>query len=83
MGYVRGDGVTAVVYHGADDHIHELKLVGGNWVHSDLFLLATNTLGEDTPSARYAFAYVRSGGVSSILWVGPRGQIHELALPPA
>lgn len=83
MRYVRGDGVTVVVYHGDDDHIHELKSVGDNWVHSDLFLLATGALGEGTPTARYPFAYVRSDGVSSILWVGPAGQIHQLALSPA
>jgi hypothetical protein len=30
-GYVRGDGVSAVVYRGADDHVHELSLRLSFW----------------------------------------------------
>lgn len=35
MGYVRGDGVTAVVYPGLG-RMHELTLVDDHWVHTDL-----------------------------------------------
>jgi hypothetical protein len=85
VGYVRGDGTTAVVYSGSDDHIHELTAVGHTWTHSDLFSLApaTGTLADGTPTASYPFAYVRSDRVSSILWIAPDKQIHELALLPA
>jgi hypothetical protein len=76
MGYIRGDGVTAVVYCGNDNHIHELTLVEGHWLHSDLSLAAnTETFG-------YPFAYVRSNGVTSIVYRGPDSHIHELALLP-
>jgi hypothetical protein len=67
MGYLRGDGVTAVVYPG-HDRIHELTLVGDHWLHSDLSR-AAGTL----TSSGYPFAYVRSDGVSSIVYNVPTG----------
>jgi hypothetical protein len=75
MGYLRGDGVTAVVYPG-HDRIHELTLVGDHWLHSDLSRAAGTLTGSG-----YPFAYVRSDGVSSIVYNG--SDRHELALPPA
>ena len=76
MGYIRGDGVTAVVYWGEDNHIHELTLVEGHWLHSDLSLAAGTSTGG------YPFGYVRSDGVSSIVYSGTDRHIHELALLP-
>ena len=75
-GYVRDDGVTAVVYLGNDDHIHELTLIDGHWLHSDLSVAASAAFG-------IPFAYVRSDGVSSIVYVASDKHIHELALLPA
>lgn len=41
FGCVGPDGVSAVFYTGRDDgHIHELRLDGGTWVHSDLWTRA-------------------------------------------
>jgi hypothetical protein len=77
MGYVRGDGVTAVVYSG-QDRMHELTLVRDHWLHSDLSQ-AAGTLTD----AGYPFAYARSDGVSSVVYNGSDGHIHELALSPA
>jgi hypothetical protein len=75
MGYIRGDSVTAVVYCGSDNHIHELALIGGQWVHSDLSLAANSTT-----TFGYPFAYVRSDRVSSVIYQGADTHIHELAL---
>jgi hypothetical protein len=44
--YVRGDGITAVLYRGSDNHIHELTLQNGRWQHFDL---TTATSGNDRP----------------------------------
>jgi hypothetical protein len=35
-GYVRGDGVNAVVYQASNGHIIELALIGTTWVWTDL-----------------------------------------------
>jgi hypothetical protein len=75
MGYVRGDGVTAVVYPGLG-RMHELTLVDDHWVHTDL----SRATGTATDSG-YPFAYVRSDGVSSVVYSGSDGHIHELTLP--
>jgi len=75
-GYVRGDGVTAVVFCGSDNHVHELALIGGQWVHTDLSLVANSTA-----TFGYPFAYVRSDRVSSVIYQGADAHIHELALP--
>ena len=77
MGYVRGDGVTAVVYRG-QDRMHELAFVDNRWLHTDL----SRAAGAPT-DAGYPFAYVRSDGVSSIVYCASDGHIHELALLPA
>jgi hypothetical protein len=74
MGYVRGDGVTAVIYPGGG-RMHELSLVRDLWIHTDL----SRAAGVDTDSG-FPFAYVRSDGVSSVIYNGSDGHIHELAL---
>jgi len=75
-GYVRGDGVTAVVYCGSDNHIHERALIAGQWVHTDLSLAANSTT-----TFGYPFAYVRGDRVSSVIYQGADTHIHELTLP--
>jgi hypothetical protein len=40
MGYVRDDGITAIVYNGVDNHIHELTLVDGRWTSTGGYLCA-------------------------------------------
>jgi hypothetical protein len=72
-GYVRSDGVNAVVYRGYDDSdIHELYF-DGIWKCEDLSLRtgAPPALGDPA-------AYVRSDNVSSVVYraLKPTGQVH-------
>ena len=60
------------------NRMHELAFVGNTWVHTDLSR-ATGTPTDAGPP----FAYVRSDGVSSIVYCGADRHIHELALLPA
>jgi hypothetical protein len=75
-GYVRGHGITAVVYR-TQDRMHELAFVDNRWVHTDLSRAAGTPTDAGSP-----FAYVRSDGVSSIVYCGADRHIHELGLLP-
>jgi hypothetical protein len=72
MGYVRGDGVTAVVYRGIDSHVHELALTGGRWQQTDLSAAA------GTPTGGFPFGYVRADGSSGIVYAADDGSLHHL-----
>jgi hypothetical protein len=79
FGYVRSDGINAVVYVGADRHIHELRLEG-TWIHADLTILtdpdAPNAWGGQRP-----FAYDRGDGINAIVYNShPDKHIIELRL---
>ena len=43
FGYVRSDGISAVIYTGTDGHVHELRLEGG-WLWADLTTIAVAPL---------------------------------------
>lgn len=73
-GYIRGDGITAIIYYGRDGHVHELALIDGRWRHTDLSLAANTSTGG------YPFGYVRSDGASCVLYRTSDGHIHELSL---
>jgi hypothetical protein len=74
--YVRADGLNAIVYRGADSHIHELALShGAAWAASDLSALAGAA-----PAAGSPRAYSRSDGVSSVVYRGTDQHIHEIYL---
>jgi hypothetical protein len=78
IGYVRSDGVNAVVYQGPDRHIYELALYPGGWDRTDLTTLAGAPLvlsDVDVPAP-----YVRSDGVSAVVYRGPDYEIFELEL---
>ena len=78
MGYVRHDNVSSVVYTGTDGHIHELALNandGGGWRDFDLTKESGAIVGGSTP-----MGYVRHDSVSSVVYTGTDGHIHELAL---
>jgi hypothetical protein len=79
-GYRRSDPVSAVVYRGFDNHIHELyRPVGAvTWHHGDL----SAALGMWPPgSVSDPVGYVRSDGTNSVVYRGIYGGIHELSLP--
>jgi hypothetical protein len=76
-GYVRGDGVNAVVYYGRDYHVHELHLSGTQWYDNDLTQLYG---GPGNPNGDLA-AYVRSDGASSVVYCSFNDyHIHEYYL---
>jgi hypothetical protein len=72
-GYVRGDGVNAVVYRSGGD-IHELELVHVNsWTDTNVSAKTNATAAQGDPSA-----FVRSDGQSAIVYLGVDSHIHEL-----
>jgi hypothetical protein len=83
-GYVRSDGISAVVYHTggseAPGEIHELTLEGNQWVYNNLFD-QEHTQGAASPQGLAQIqGYVRADGVSTVIYAGRDGHIHELAL---
>ncbi|MET0863463.1 MAG: serine hydrolase domain-containing protein [Nakamurella sp.] len=75
-GYLRADRVSAVVYRGADQHVHELALQGTRWRHADLTATAKGPNCATNP-----FGYVRADGVNAVVYRAADGTVHELALP--
>ena len=78
MGYRRSDNMSSVVYRGIDGHIHELALVGEEafpWRDFDLTAHSGAPVGGSHP-----MGYVRHDNVSSVVYTGTDGHIHELAL---
>jgi hypothetical protein len=78
--YVRSDGFNAVVYTGADGHIHELALYSDGWGDGDLFVQAGIPGGDENivPAP-----YVRSDGFNVVLYRARNGHIYEIALYPS
>ncbi len=74
-GYVRADGIDAVVYRATDDHLYELRRSGSAWLLTDLTdsALAPDAAGRGIP-------YVRAGDVSGVAYRSFDGAIHELSL---
>jgi hypothetical protein len=82
QGYVRADGVSAVVYLGKDGHIHEFTLKPGvGWLHADL------TVASGAPSGSFAVnpvgrpqAFTRSDGTTAVIYLSGDGEIRQLKL---
>ena len=76
-GYVRSDGVNAVVYRSNNGHIQELSIAlgSGHWGAGDLTALAGAPLAAGDP-----VGYARAGGTNSVVYRGVDGHIHELFL---
>ncbi len=72
-GYVRSDGVDAVVYAGVDDHVYELRRVGASWEGEDISAASPTATGDPIP-------YVRSDGTSAMAYLGTDQRLHELML---
>lgn len=83
MAYRRSDGVSMVVYLGTDNHIHslylELRRQGNNWQEvwhwADLSAITGSPAAASEP-----YGYVRSDGISTVLYTSSDGHIHELRL---
>jgi hypothetical protein len=83
MAYRRSDGVSMVIYRGADDDIHslylELRRQGNNWQEvwhwADLSAITGSPAAASDP-----YGYVRSDGISTVVYTGSDGDIHELRL---
>jgi hypothetical protein len=77
--FVRGDGVSSVVYRGADNHIHELAL-GGSWAAGDPWQIAT--ANGDSPALANGDPYgvVRADGTTAIVYSGVDKHIWELRI---
>jgi hypothetical protein len=83
MAFQRGDGVPMVVFRDFDKHIHaiylELAFPGGApqevWHWADLTNITSSPLATSDP-----FGYVRSDGVSTVVYTGEDKHIHELRL---
>jgi len=83
MAFRRSDGVSMVVYRGTDKHVHsiylEIRRQGNTWQEiwhwADL-----SAITGSPPAASDPFGYVRSDGISAVLYTGTDGHIHELWL---
>ena len=77
-GYVRSDGIAAVVYGGYDEyHIHELWLDNG-WHWADLTALSGAPIAD---GFRRPMPYVRGDGVNAVAYAAlPSGHLCELRL---
>jgi len=83
MAYRRSDGVDMVLYRGVSDHIYalylELLYQGGSWQEvwpwADLSAMTGSPAAKSDP-----YGYVRSDGISTVIYVGADGHIHDLRL---
>lgn len=83
MAYRRSDGVSMVVYRGVDNHIHSLYLElvrqGNSWQEvwhwADLSAITGSPTAASDP-----YGYVRSDGISTVVYTGSDGHIHDLRL---
>jgi hypothetical protein len=83
MAFRRSDGVSMVVYRGTDQHIHsiylEIRRQGNTWQEvwhaADL-----SAITGSPPAASHPYGYVRSDGISTVLYTGTDGHVHELWL---
>lgn len=83
MAYRRSDGVSMIVYRGMDDHVLslylELRRQGNAWQEiwhwADLTTITGAPLSGCDP-----FPWVRSDGISTVIYAGGDGHVHELRL---
>lgn len=77
---MRHDGINSVVYRSADGHINELFNDGVNgWQRGDISANA-GALGSGLLAAGDPVAYVRSDGVSTVVYRGTDNHIRDLFL---
>jgi hypothetical protein len=79
VGYIRSDGVSAVVYQTSAHHIGGLAWNGIQWIYTDL------TAATGCPNASSTFrprAYTRQDGFSAVVYVDGSSNVRELTLAP-
>jgi hypothetical protein len=80
-GYLRWDGVDAVVYRGADGHIHEIALGSGpkaHWVAGDLFVAAKPPYTPEPAASDPSACECWEGNV--VVYLGADLQVYSLVL---
>jgi hypothetical protein len=83
MAFVRSDGVPMVIFRGKDYHViaiyMELPSLGNNWQQmwqwADLTAITGSHLADSEP-----FGYVRNDGISTVVYIGIDGHVHDLRL---
>lgn len=78
-GYVRQDGVNAVVYRGTDNHVYELRLTSSNWVSLDLSNSASATSAAAL-AVSDPVGFVRSDGVSAVVYRSADNHVRDVFL---
>lgn len=83
MAYQRSDGVSMIIYRGEDSHIHSLSLdlqrQGNTWQEVWHWADLTNLIGSPL-AACDPYGYVRSDGLSTVVYTAGNGHIYELGL---
>jgi hypothetical protein len=83
MAYRRSDGVSMVVYRGADSHIYAIYLGivsdGTGWQEAWQWADLSDITGSPAAASDPA-GYVRSDEVSTVVYAGSDGHIHDLRL---
>jgi hypothetical protein len=81
---VRPDGFNVVYYAGKDRHLHELGLVNGEWMHSDITATVGSSLLDPAGTMIDAFPMVRSGRqMTSVVFHDEDRHVNELRLDGA
>jgi hypothetical protein len=85
MAFRRSDGLSMIIYLGADLNIHALYLELVRqparvywlevWHHANLTVITTSPQASSDP-----FGYVRSDGISTVVYCGTDAEIHDLRL---
>jgi hypothetical protein len=75
--YIRSDKTPAIVYIGLDGHMHELSQKSGKWSDTDLTEASGATV---FPTSLKPMGYVRSDGISTVIYTASDEHIHELSL---
>jgi hypothetical protein len=83
IGFQRSDGVSMAIYRGEDNHIHAIYLAlvlqGNTW--QEVWHWADLTAITGSPDAASdPYGYVRSDGISTVVYVGTDSHIHDLRL---
>jgi hypothetical protein len=77
--YDENDLVPRVIYRGIDNHIHELRQEGGNWLQADLSAIVVNN-PPAASAAGNAFGFAAPTGLPQIIYRGTDNHIHGLTL---
>lgn len=77
VGYVRGDGISAVVFRGKDSHVHELRLGSAGWIATDLI----KATGFKDSIANDVTAFASANGTSNVVFRSTANNVVRLLKP--